>query len=503
VTLPFPVTPVLDTFNRADVGPPPSASWTNDLRASGSPGLAVRSNQVKALSVGPEASAWWSAATFHDDCEAYVTCANTPPGDFEVWARGTALSGGFPQGYLAWYNAAAGEVRLQRYGPGGAGGYVSIAAAVSFILAAGDSLGVRVQGSTITAWGKHAAGSWTLLSSATDTTFATGGRVGLLMSSTVPLMDDFGGGTLPVDLPVSGTLSPAGSLAAVTTSLPKPWEPWPGCETVEFRNPAGDTIRFLMRAGVTGRMMPPVKTTMLPAPGADGSRLLGSVFLERPVVIPVVFPGQLTDRVELRQWARVLDPTQGEGVLTVVDGPNPGRFLSCVYEAGLDDLSEELPNMNLGNLIFRAARPYWTDAIEMAEGVAQGTSIAHWFPFLPLAVGLSDAFGTVDITIDGDVESWPVINVTGPGSGATALNTTTGKSWTVSGAIPAGSLLQVDTRPGVKTVYQDGLSVFSQLTTGSKLWPLAPGPNRIQLALTGTTIQSLITITWRNSWLAA
>lgn len=280
------------------------------------------------------------------------------------------------------------------------------------------------------------------------------------------------------------------------------WQP-DGCETVEYRSSLGDIVRVRMRAGALGRMMPPVQTTSIPVPGRNGSRYIGTRHLERIVTIPTVMPGTYDARDELRRWADALDPNHGEGTLTVVDGPHPGRYLRCVYDSGLDELEELRPDFNLGTLLFRAAWPYWLDPLEQQVQVSQGSTVMHWFPFLPLILGASDAFAVFTVDVAGDVESWPVVSVVGPGTDVTAQNLTTGLAWTVSGALAAGSSLVVDTRPGVKTVQVDGLNAYPRLTASSSLWPLVPGPNRVQLSVAFTDPTALVTFAWRNQWLAA
>lgn len=276
-----------------------------------------------------------------------------------------------------------------------------------------------------------------------------------------------------------------------------------GCETVEYANPAGETVRFRMTTGAKARMMPPVRVSTMPLPNRNGSRLLGAFHLERPVVIPVVAPGSTLDRDELRRWARVLDPTRGEGTLTVVDGSSPGRFLRCCYDAGLDELDEVSGSINTAALIFRAAYPYWLDALEQSRTVTQGSAVTTWFPFLPLILGASDAFAAFTITITGDVQSWPVVNVTGPGQQIVARNLTTGASWTLQTTLAAGSQLVVDHRPGRKQVTIDGVNAYPNLTADSTLWPLVAGANRIELAVALTAPASIATFQWRNAWLAA
>jgi hypothetical protein len=283
--------------------------------------------------------------------------------------------------------------------------------------------------------------------------------------------------------------------------MTRPYEP-DGCETLAYRNPAGDEVVFRMRIGSVARMMPPVKNTTVALPARDGSRLLGSFHLERPVAVPVVAPGTIEDRAELRRWGRVLDPNKGEGTLTVVAGPSPGRFLRCVYDAGLDDLTEAA-SIGEAVLIFRAANPYWQDAMEQTTTVTQGAAVTYWFPFLPLILGASDAFAALTITVSGDVPSWPIITVLGPGQQVVARNLTTGKSWTIATTLAAGSKLIADHRPGFKTVTIDGANGYPLLSADSSLWPLVPGPNRVELSVALTSPASVATFAWRNAWLAA
>ncbi len=282
-----------------------------------------------------------------------------------------------------------------------------------------------------------------------------------------------------------------------------PWAPWPGCETLEYRSADGAAIRFLMLVGAKARMMPPVALTMLPVPAANGSRFLGAAHLERVVSVPVAFPGSFDGRADLRQWARVLDPTRGEGTLTVVDGANPGRFLRCAYDSGLDELEEQRPDVNVGALLFRAGFPYWLDGAEQSVSISQGSAVRRWFPFLPLILGASDAYGLFTITNLGDAPAYPVLTVLGPGTDVTAKNLTTGQAWTVSGLVPDGSTLTVDTRPGRKAVRLDGANVFSRLTAPSQLWALQPGTNQVELSIAGTSAATLATLAWRQAWLAA
>ena len=193
----------------------------------------------------------------------------------------------------------------------------------------------------------------------------------------------------------------------------------------------------------------------------------------------------------------------GEGTLTVVEGTWAGRRLRCVYEAGLDEWAEMNRRVNQGVLLFRAAWPYWEDSNEFTVDTDQDDTLHTWFPFLPLVFGASDAFSLFTVDNTGDVDAWPVITVYGPGEDVSVTNVTTGASWTVTGPLLPGSVLEVDHRPGHKTVRLDGVNAFDQLTETSSLWPLRRGVNQVEVGTIDTDVDTLITFTWRRNWLAA
>lgn len=288
-----------------------------------------------------------------------------------------------------------------------------------------------------------------------------------------------------------------------------PWIPDTDCETHEWRSARGDTIRFVTRTEAQQRMMPPVSLVTIRVPQAQGGRFRSARHEERLLLLPVVVPGPTEGRDELRRWARALDPLQGEGTLTVVQGAWAGRQLVCVYEAGLDEFAEEYPLLGLTSLLFRASDPYWLDGAESEVVATVNTTAYQWFPFAgswaaqPLILGASDVFAAVTVTNAGDVDAWPTITIIGPGTDLTLTNQTTGKLTHLTGNIAAGSTVVIDTRPGRKSVRVDGFNAFGRLTDDSTLWPLVPGPNRISIGFAAASADSRVTFAWRNRWLAA
>lgn len=288
-----------------------------------------------------------------------------------------------------------------------------------------------------------------------------------------------------------------------------PWEPDTVCETHEWRSAAGETIRFVTRTEAKQRMMPPVTIYSIRVPETQGASYRGARHDERLAIIPVVVPGPQEGRDELRRWAKALDPLKGQGTLTVVQGPWAGRQLLCVYETGLEDFQEEWPLLGLTELAFRACEPYWQDSAESSSVATINSTAYPWFPFAgswaaqPLILGASDVFASLTIQNIGDVQTWPVITATGPGQDLHITNQTTGQDLLLSGNVPAGSVVQIDTRPGHKTVTQDGANAFPRLSATSSLWPLVAGSNRVAIGFAAGTAQSSVRFAWRQRWLAA
>lgn len=174
----FPSTPVLDTFNRSDEGPPPSANWTD-----GAEGMQVLSNQIAVIADATANASFWTAAAFGPDVEGYITSNANPVTVLfvDVGVNGYAVSLDFSgnEATVLRFDAAVPTTLLT----------------VAVTLGAGDAIGLRRLGSIVELWHKPAAGSWTCLGGAYDITYPSlTGNIGLLATDAAWRGDDFGGG---------------------------------------------------------------------------------------------------------------------------------------------------------------------------------------------------------------------------------------------------------------------------------------------------------------------
>lgn len=176
----FPTTPVLDDFNRADQGPPPSSSWTDGFLAIN--GLAVISNQCGApANFG---NSYWNPATFGPDCEVFATVAahSSFP---KVWARLKEPGSDTVDGYCL--SASSTDWTFFRVDNGV---LTQIGAALTGVgCANGDQVGLRIVGSKLTAY-KNGV----LVGTETDATYPAAGFIGLNGQTSAIRWDDFGGG---------------------------------------------------------------------------------------------------------------------------------------------------------------------------------------------------------------------------------------------------------------------------------------------------------------------
>lgn len=196
----FPTTAVLDNFTRGDQTPLGSG-WVVETDASG---LSVISNECGSLNTSFQANEAWDTS-YGPDSEVYAKVSNVNATSSAILALRYSQSTW--NGYIISASpAGSGSVTLKRL-DGGAG---TILATYSQAVSDGDSIGMRMVGSNLTAAYKSGAGAWTSLGSVTDTTYSTAGKLAISMDVSDIRIDDFGGGTYQ-----SGT----GNISITTTSL--------------------------------------------------------------------------------------------------------------------------------------------------------------------------------------------------------------------------------------------------------------------------------------------
>lgn len=132
--------------------------------------------------------------------------------DMEVFATQPAAPTVASQGPAVW-------LRVQSEGVAGADGYnlsyvfgtglqfyrmvnstfTQLGSTVVQVVAAGDSIGLSINGSVLEGWYKAAAGSWTSIGTQTDTNITGSGKIAASLTggaASLARLDDFGGGSI-------------------------------------------------------------------------------------------------------------------------------------------------------------------------------------------------------------------------------------------------------------------------------------------------------------------
>ena len=193
----FPDTAVLDNFNRAAEGPPPSANWTL-LFGVGSKTDGTSYVRGSAGTSGDNGS-YWNVQTFGPDTEAFVK-VTTVPGAADLYLRLANVPGATTDGYDVSINAASNLLRYYRVDNAV---FTLLGSTESQTISNGDSWGGTIIGSTLQIYYKVGAGAWTAMGTGrTDSTYSAAGYIGVTLDDDTGQLDDFGGGTITVSPPM-------------------------------------------------------------------------------------------------------------------------------------------------------------------------------------------------------------------------------------------------------------------------------------------------------------
>ncbi|MGH9876012.1 MAG: hypothetical protein ACRD5H_00095 [Nitrososphaerales archaeon] len=191
---------ILDNFNRANEGPPPSANWTTGIGGSGG-GLKVVGNECSS-DTGAASGGRWNVRTYGADAEAFYRVSVLPATGFDmsVDVRLTDEGANYDRYYLYWIVDSLADDTVQLWKTVN-GLDTQLGANIGGQnLAAGDSIGVSAIGDVIRAYYKSGSTAWTEIASRTDTDLAgVVAFVGLEMRDSAVnafRVDDFGGGNV-------------------------------------------------------------------------------------------------------------------------------------------------------------------------------------------------------------------------------------------------------------------------------------------------------------------
>jgi phage-related protein len=265
-----------------------------------------------------------------------------------------------------------------------------------------------------------------------------------------------------------------------------------------------NSSNFDILVGPTGRFMPPVDLVEQQVPFQAGTRLKQLYVKSRDIDLPLGITGTSKSdlRTQVRNLLNMFNPLLGDGTLKIIAEDGSQRQIKCRYSSGLEIQETGLFWQNV-IIVLKAFDPYWYDPNTIIQTFTVGTP-ATFFPILPMRLTSSTVFSDTTINNDGDVESWPTWIITGPGDTIYIRNLTTGEFININYTLQPGETINIDTRPGKKTVtLGDGTNLYPNMSSDSSLWSLQAGYNQIRIEMQNSQIWSNVQLSYQNRYWGA
>lgn len=257
-------------------------------------------------------------------------------------------------------------------------------------------------------------------------------------------------------------------------------------------DPDGASLTLQAKWETSNRYAPPVEWEEDGVPGQPGMRFRAVRHGLKEFTQTVWITGTTESdlRTQIRNMVAVMDPTRGQGILRVTAPGGDQRQIRCYYSGGLG-LSEALGGdsgilFQRVVLSFRAHEPYWEAISATSQTFDVDAPTGNFFsnPFLPIRLSSTEISVDATVTNAGDVDAWPIIQVTAPGNGIKVINYTVGKSIYLPDYNLSTGEITIDTRPGYKTVIKDSTeNLWPYVSATSALWPLRRGANVIRVEM--------------------
>lgn len=110
------------------------------------------------------------------------------------------------------------------------------------------------------------------------------------------------------------------------------------------------------------------------------------------------------------------------------------------------------------------------------------------------------------VTNAGDTDAWPIIRITGPCANVSIIHVPTGRTLALPTLnLPAGRWIEIDTRPGYRTVtWDNGGNAATYLSPASRidLFSLPPGTSEMRWTAFDNTNSARLRLTWRDAYIA-
>jgi hypothetical protein len=128
----------------------------------------------------------------------------------------------------------------------------------------------------------------------------------------------------------------------------------------------------------------------------------------------------------------------------------------------------------------------------------------------PKVYGSAGSGGGVEVTNEGEWETWPTFEISAPSSGTgtnpIVENITTGKRIALNAnggvSMTSGQVLEISTHPARRHIrFTTGASRYGKQSPDSEFFPLEPGVNELRFRMSGTTTNAECGVSARSAWI--
>ncbi|MBA4544000.1 phage tail family protein [Thermoactinomyces daqus] len=283
------------------------------------------------------------------------------------------------------------------------------------------------------------------------------------------------------------------------------WVDQSGVETVLSYQPGVENT-ILLLYDREGFEMPSFSFAEEKIPLQSGSVLQDIQVEPREVDMAVMFRGNNSADLQrnVRWFKKLFNPLRGDGKLRVLTADGVERELVCRYKSGMEGrekTGESGDRYKKMVLTFRAFDPFFYSTQVFTNTYELNTNPPKWFPLFPLRLG-GDAISTeIQLDNQGDIETFPVWTIYGPGQNPVLLNLTTGYYLMFENlSLDVNEFVTIDTQKRI-IEKDDGTNLYPELSIGSTLWRLNAGVNIVHMEMDGASSDSKIVVWYRERYL--
>jgi phage-related protein len=264
-------------------------------------------------------------------------------------------------------------------------------------------------------------------------------------------------------------------------------------------------------AAVEGLGQPPLRTQDQEPAGEDGLWLGPDYYSGRTLRIDAAIKTPGNQATALNVLAQLQDKADTPAVrggggstmdLRLKFPGRPARVVRGRLRKLAADLSKSIHGWIPLDIEFQAQdHLYYADepdttSMPLGSLTQGGMTFPLMFPFTiagdPSAVGRPGF-----LQVDGTAATWPVLRINGPCANPTITHINSGRTLTVQTSLSAGEWVEIDTRPGWRSVLREN-GGGAPLAPASRIdqFVLTPGLNELRWSATDPTLTSTLAVTW-------